>query len=172
MTAHYTTETAWRRFKKGACDYLNKPISIPALRARVEKLLEDARARSGRWIWIANWWKTCRFESMIGRSLDHVGFIRAHPSCGPSITVPRLITGPTGTGKDLVARAVAQSEPAREGRFVTCNWLGRWWRRFSKANCSDMLKGALPERPSDKMGLFEFAHGGTLFLDENPATCR
>src|SRR5664279_5286695 len=44
MTAHYTSETAVEAIKKGACDYLNKPISIPGLRARVEKLLEAARS--------------------------------------------------------------------------------------------------------------------------------
>src|SRR5215475_1999141 len=44
MTAHYTTETAVEAIQKGACDYLNKPISIPGLRARVEKLLEEARS--------------------------------------------------------------------------------------------------------------------------------
>src|SRR5450755_231697 len=42
MTAHYTTETAVEAIQKGASDYLNKPISIPALRSRVEKLMEDA----------------------------------------------------------------------------------------------------------------------------------
>jgi len=45
MTAHYTTETAVEAIQKGACDYLNKPVSIPALRGRVEKLLVDARQR-------------------------------------------------------------------------------------------------------------------------------
>src|SRR6476620_11446037 len=45
MTAHYTTETAVEAIQKGACDYLNKPVSIPALRSRVEKLLVDARQR-------------------------------------------------------------------------------------------------------------------------------
>ena len=45
MTAHYTTETAVEAIKKGAADYMNKPVSIPALRSRVEKLVQDARQR-------------------------------------------------------------------------------------------------------------------------------
>src|ERR1051326_4650276 len=45
MTAHYTTETAVEAIQKGACDYLNKPVSIALLRSRVERLLEDARRR-------------------------------------------------------------------------------------------------------------------------------
>src|SRR5664279_3031040 len=45
MTAHYTTETAVEAIQKGACDYLNKPVAIPALRSRVAKLLADARQR-------------------------------------------------------------------------------------------------------------------------------
>src|ERR1700688_4733906 len=45
MTAHYTTETAVEAIQKGACDYMNKPVSIPALRSRVDRLLADARQR-------------------------------------------------------------------------------------------------------------------------------
>ena len=72
MTAHYTTETAVEAIQKGACDYLNKPISIPALRSRVEKLLADARQRQRALELDRELLETSRFEGMIGRS----------PSCG------------------------------------------------------------------------------------------
>ena len=68
MTAHYTTETAVEAIQKGACDYLNKPISIPALRSRVEKLLVDARQRQRALELDQELLETSRFEGMIGRS--------------------------------------------------------------------------------------------------------
>src|ERR1700685_278257 len=68
MTAHYTTETAVEAIQKGASDYLNKPISIPALRSRVEKLLVDARLRQRALELDHELMETCRFEGMIGRS--------------------------------------------------------------------------------------------------------
>ena len=68
MTAHYTTETAVEAIQKGACDYLNKPVSIPALRKRVEKLLVDARQWQRALDLDRELLETCRFEGMIGRS--------------------------------------------------------------------------------------------------------
>src|SRR5277367_6896664 len=67
MTAHYTTETAVEAIQKGASDYLNKPISIPALRSRVEKLLVDARQRQRALQLDSELLDTSRFEGMIGR---------------------------------------------------------------------------------------------------------
>src|ERR1035438_3832586 len=68
MTAHYTTETAVEAIQKGACDYLNKPVSIPALRERVEKLLAVARVRQKALELDRELMETSRFEGMIGRS--------------------------------------------------------------------------------------------------------
>src|SRR5580698_5421616 len=68
MTAHYTTETAVAAIQKGASDYLNKPISIPALRSRVEKLLADARQRQHALQLDSELAATACFEGMIGRS--------------------------------------------------------------------------------------------------------
>jgi transcriptional regulator with GAF, ATPase, and Fis domain len=74
-----------------------------------------------------------------------------------------LITGQTGTGKDLVAKALRQPSPANQGRFVTCNCSAVVETLFERLfGCVNALTGAA----ADKMGLVEFAHGGTLFLDE------
>lgn len=164
MTAHYTTETAVEAIQKGASDYLNKPISIPALRARVEKLLQDAKLRQRAGELDTELAETCRFEGMIGRSpvmWDLFARIRRVAQHYRSA----LITGPTGTGKDLVARALHNLSPAREGRFVTCNCSAVVETLF-ESELFGYVKGAFTGATSDKMGLFEFAHGGTLFLDE------
>jgi DNA-binding NtrC family response regulator len=164
MTAHYTTETAVEAIQKGACDYLNKPISVTALRARVEKLLQDAKLRQRALELDSELAETCRFEGMIGRSpsmWDLFARVRRVAQHYRSA----LITGPTGTGKDLVARALHNLSPAREGRFVTCNCSAVVETLF-ESELFGYVKGAFTGANSDKMGLVEFAHGGTLFLDE------
>src|SRR5579862_4435200 len=68
MTAHYSTETAVEAIQKGASDYLNKPVSIPVLRSRIEKLLADARQRQRALQLDSELLDACQFEGMIGRS--------------------------------------------------------------------------------------------------------
>ena len=164
MTAHYTTETAVEAIKKGACDYLNKPISIPGLRARVEKLLEEARSHQRAVDLDREMVETARFEGMIGRSPIMWELFARIRRVAPHYR-STLITGPTGTGKDLVARALHNLSPARQGRFVTCNCSAVVETLF-ESELFGYVKGAFTGATSDKMGLFEFAHGGTLFLDE------
>jgi DNA-binding NtrC family response regulator len=164
MTAHYATETAVEAIQKGACDYLNKPVSIPALRSRVEKLLVDARQRMRTTELDRELLETCRFEGMIGRSplmWDLFARIRRVAPYYRSA----LITGPTGTGKDLVAKALHNLSPANQGRFVTCNCSAVVETLF-ESELFGYVKGAFTGATGDKMGLVEFAHGGTLFLDE------
>jgi len=164
MTAHYTTETAVEAIQKGACDYLNKPVSIPALRKRVEKLLVDARQRQRALDLDQELLETCRFEGMIGRSpLMWELFARIRRVAQHYRSA--LITGPTGTGKDLVARALHNLSPASAGRFVTCNCSAVVETLF-ESELFGYVKGAFTGANTDKMGLMEFANGGTLFLDE------
>jgi DNA-binding NtrC family response regulator len=165
MTAHYTTETAVEAIQKGACDYMNKPVSIPALRARVEKLLADARQRQRALELDQELMETSRFEGMIGRSPLMWELFARIRRVAPHYR-SALITGQTGTGKDLVARALHNLSPAgANGRFVTCNCSAVVETLF-ESELFGYVKGAFTGATSDKMGLFEFAHGGTLFLDE------
>lgn len=164
MTAHYTTETAVEAIQKGASDYLNKPISIPALRSRVEKLLADARQRQRAMALDGELMETSRFEGMIGRSPLMWDLFARIRRVAPHYR-SALITGPTGTGKDLVAKALHNLSPANSGRFVTCNCSAVVETLF-ESELFGYVKGAFTGAASDKMGLMEFAHGGTLFLDE------
>ncbi len=164
MTAHYTTETAVEAIQKGASDYLNKPISIPALRSRVEKLLGDVRRRQRALDLDSEMLETSRFEGMIGRSPLMWDLFARIRRVAPHYR-STLITGPTGTGKDLVAKALHNLSPASSGRFVTCNCSAVVETLF-ESELFGYVKGAFTGAASDKMGLMEFAHGGTLFLDE------
>jgi DNA-binding NtrC family response regulator len=164
MTAHYTTETAVEAIQKGASDYLNKPISIPALRSRVEKLLADVRKRQRALELDSELLETARFEGMIGRSPLMWDLFARIRRVAPHYR-SALITGPTGTGKDLVAKALHNLSPAASGRFVTCNCSAVVETLF-ESELFGYVKGAFTGAAGDKMGLMEFAHGGTLFLDE------
>jgi DNA-binding NtrC family response regulator len=163
MTAHYTTESAVEAIKKGACDYMNKPISIDALRQRVDKLLSEARARQRAMQLDSEMVETCQFEGMIGRSpLMWEMFARIR-RVAPHFR-SALITGPTGTGKDLVARALHNIGPSA-GRFVVMNCSAVVETLF-ESELFGYVRGAFTGANQDKVGMFEFANGGTLFLDE------
>jgi DNA-binding NtrC family response regulator len=163
MTAHYTTESAVEAIKKGACDYMNKPISIDVLRRRVEKLILEARSRQRALQLDSELLETCQFEGMIGRSPLMWELFARIRRVAPHFR-SALITGPTGTGKDLVARALHSLSPAA-GRFVVCNCSAVVETLF-ESELFGYVRGAFTGANQDKMGLFEFAHGGTLFLDE------
>ncbi len=110
MTAHYTTETAVEAIQKGASDYLNKPISIPALRSRVEKLLADVRQRQRA---LATGQRVA--GNLALRRNDRaqpadVGSVRAHPTRGAALSF-RSDHRPYGNREGSGGQGTAQSEP-------------------------------------------------------------
>ena len=164
MTAQYGTETAVEAIQRGASDYLNKPVSIPLLRGRIEKLLADARQRQRALNLDNELLDASQFEGMIGRSPLMWDLFARIRRVAPHYR-SALITGPTGTGKDLVAKALHNLSPANSGRLVICNCSAVVETLF-ESELFGYVKGAFTGAASDKMGLVEFAHGGTLFLDE------
>ena len=163
MTAHYTTESAVEAIKRGASDYMNKPISIESLRKRVDKMLTEARGRQRAMQLDGELLEASQFEGMIGRSPVMWELFARIRRVAPHFR-SALITGPTGTGKDLAARAMHTLSPA-SGRFVVCNCSAVVETLF-ESELFGYVRGAFTGASQDKMGLFEFANGGTLFLDE------
>ncbi len=164
MTAHYSTESAVEAIKKGASDYLNKPVSIALLRERIGKLMEDARQRQRVLAVDSELLSTCQFEDMMGRSPVMWEMFARIRRVAPHFR-SALVTGATGTGKELVARALHRLSPVSGGRYVVCNCSAVVETLF-ESELFGYVKGAFTGATADKMGLFEYAHNGTLFLDE------
>ena len=164
MTAHYSTESAVEAIKKGASDYLNKPVSIPALRQRIEKLLGDARKRQRATQLETEMLDSCNFEGIVGRSAQMWDMFSKIRRVAPHYRSV-LVTGETGSGKDLVARGLHALSPVTTGRFVVLNCSAVVETLF-ESELFGHVKGAFTGAAQDKVGLFEHANGGTLFLDE------
>lgn len=133
MTAHYSSESAVEAIRKGASDYLNKPVSLGILRERIGKLVEEARKRQLSFQLEDELRTSSEFQGIIGRSpLMWEMFSRIRRVAPHYRTL--LITGETGTGKDLAARAIHNLSPVASGRYVVLN-CSLWWRRCLRASC-------------------------------------
>ena len=160
----YLTESAVEAIQKGACDYLPKPLQIEKLRQRVRRLIEDAKQRQHSMELENNLAESFEFEGMIGRSplmLELFAMIRR---IAPHFRTV-LVTGPTGGGKDLVARALHRNSPAQKGPFVAVN-CSSITETLAESELFGYVKGAFTGALQDKVGVFEFASGGTVLLDE------
>lgn len=164
MTAHYSTESAVEAIQKGASDYLNKPVSLGPLRERIAKLIKEARRRQRSLELEDELRGAAEFEGIVGRSPQMWDMFSRIQRVAPHYRA-LLITGETGTGKDLVARAIHRLSPVAQGRYVVLNCSAVVETLF-ESELFGHVKGSFTGATHDKPGLFEHAHGGTLFLDE------
>jgi DNA-binding NtrC family response regulator len=163
MTAHYTSDTAVEAIRKGAADYLNKPISLSVLRERVGRLIETALQRQQIMDVDDELLRTAQFEGMVGRSPQMWEMFSRIRRIAPHYRAV-LITGETGTGKDLVSQALHRLSPAK-GKFVVLNCSAVVETLF-ESELFGHVRGAFTGADRDKPGLVEHAHEGALFLDE------
>jgi DNA-binding NtrC family response regulator len=164
MSAQYSTESAVEALKKGASDYLNKPVSIDSLRERIGSLVEEVRKRQRVLELEDELRATSEFEGIVGRSPQIWEMFWRIRRVAPHYRSV-LITGETGTGKDLVARALHRLSPVASGHYVVLNCSAMVETLF-ESELFGHAKGSFTGATQDKPGLFEHAHGGTLFLDE------
>jgi DNA-binding NtrC family response regulator len=164
MTAHYSSESAVEAIRKGASDYLNKPVPLAVLRERIAKLIDEARKRQRVLAADSGLRDEARFEGMIGKSAAMWETFARIRRVAPHYRTT-LVTGQTGTGKELTARALHQLSPVSKGRFVVLNCSAVVETLF-ESELFGHVKGSFTGAAQDKMGLFEFADKGTIFLDE------
>ena len=164
LTAHYSTEAAVEAIQKGASDYLNKPIDTRRLRERVDQMIAAARRRLSASRLDSELLRAHEYRGMIGRSPLMLEVFGRIERIAPHYRTA-LISGPTGAGKELVARALHRASPVASGPFVVCN-AAAIPENLIESELFGHVKGAFTGATQDKPGLFEAAHGGAILLDE------
>ena len=161
MTAHGTTDTAIEATKLGAFDYLLKPFEMPELLDAVGKALATSRLVSEP---VSIGTPGTTRDTIIGTSrgmqeiYKEIGRVAAKP-------VNVLICGETGTGKELVARALCQHSDRSQAPFIAIN-CAAIPETLLESELFGHERGAFTGAEARRIGRFEQAHGGTLFLDE------
>jgi len=164
ITGQYSTESAVEAIRRGASDYITKPINLNSLRDRIGKLVAEAQQRQTALQLDAELLKTYQFESMIGRSPLMLQVFARIRRVAPHYRTT-LVTGASGTGKELVAAALHRLSPVSNNRLAVCNCSAIVETLF-ESELFGHVRGAFTGAGQDKVGLFEYAHGGTVFLDE------
>jgi DNA-binding NtrC family response regulator len=164
ITAHYSAESAVEAIQKGASDYLTKPIDIDKLRSRIATLLEQAEMRLKTLRLDQELIDAYQFEGMVGRSPLMLEVYAKIRRIAPHFRTV-LVTGATGTGKELVAKALHRLSPASRGPFVVCN-CSALVDNLVETELFGYVRGAFTGATQDKVGMFEHADRGTIFLDE------
>ncbi len=161
MTAHGTTETAINAMKLGAFEYLLKPVEIPELLSVLQKAVRASRQMSvpvdlregskGR-------------DALVGQSRAMQVIYKEIGRVAP-VNVPVLIRGETGTGKELIARAIYQHSSRSEKPFIAIN-CAAVPESLLESELFGHERGAFTGAETQRIGRFEQATGGTIFLDE------
>ena len=164
ITGFYSVDSAIEAIKRGAHDYLSKPLDF----RRLEKTLDDIADLLSRRSEIRDLehklFENHQFQGIVGKSpamldmLDLVKKVSRHYS-------NVLLTGPTGAGKELVARALHQLSPVAKERFAVCN-CSALVDTLLESQLFGHVRGSFTGATDTRPGLFEFANGGAAFLDE------
>jgi two-component system response regulator HydG len=164
MTGNATLDTAIEAVKAGALDYLTKPFDFERLRGLLVSVREGIRRRELLLNVDADVARRFEFYGMVGRSAAMQELFDSVRRLAPHARTV-LVTGETGTGKELVARAMHKLGPRHSHRLLTVNCSAVVENLF-ESELFGHTRGAFTGATDTKVGLFEHADGGTLFLDE------
>jgi DNA-binding NtrC family response regulator len=165
LTAYASVETAVEAMKQGAYHFANKPFNLDEVVATVERALETTRLRREVRQYRANAARPYSLQHLVGESpaIKDLRSLVARVASSPASTV--LLTGESGTGKDLVAKIIhyTSDRAARPFTNITCSALPE---QLLESELFGHERGAFTDARLQKKGLLETAEGGTVFLDE------
>jgi len=164
MTAYGSIDTAVEAMKTGANDYITKPVDLRDLLLRISKVLEENRLLQENRLLRMELRKKFQFSNIIGKSrkMQEI-FSLIEKVASSNSTV--IIYGGSGTGKELVAKAIHYNSPKADHPFIQFN-CSAIPETLVESELFGHTKGAFTGAVQTKKGLFEEANGGTLFLDE------
>lgn len=160
MTAHGSIDGAVSAIQDGADDYLSKPIEFAELNHRIAKILQ-LRAWQNQKNLTQHYSKK---TNLIGSSAFIAG-VKKFISQVASVQSPVLLLGPSGTGKEVVAKSIHENGPANDNTFVAIN-CASLSENLIESELFGHEKGSFTGANAAKIGKFEIASGGTIFLDE------
>ena len=164
VTGYGTVKDAVEAIKRGASDFITKPYPFDHLLHILSSALEQRRLKSENAYLRSQLEERYRFEGIVGRSESMRRLFGVLETvAGTASTI--LITGETGTGKELVAKAIHHNSPRRRHRFVPLN-CGAVPETLLEAELFGHVRGAFTGAVASRPGRLEQAHKGTLFLDE------
>ena len=164
VTGHASIPKAVEAMKQGAFNFLEKPISPKSLQAVAAKAVESVRLRLQNRELQGRLDERFGFENLIYASDKMEAVVERLKRIAPT-DVGVLITGETGTGKDVIAQAIHQNSPRKKKPFVALN-TGAVAEHLVESELFGHVKGSFTDAINDRAGKFEYANGGTLFLDE------
>ncbi len=164
MTAYSSVETAVEALKKGAYDYLTKPLDFDKLRLTIERAMEHTRLKEENRLLKESVGKHFDMQNIIGRSPAMISFLETVVHVAPSEATV-MITGESGTGKELIAGVIHHNSPRKDGPFVKIN-CAAITETLLESELFGHEKGAFTGADRRKEGRFYQANQGSIFLDE------
>jgi DNA-binding NtrC family response regulator len=164
VTGYGTVKDAVEAIKRGASDFVNKPFQIDELLHALESAVEQRRLKSENAYLRAQLEERYRFGGIVGKSRAMARLFQLLETVAATNSTI-LITGETGTGKEVVARAIHHNSPRRQHRFVALN-CSAIPETLLEAELFGHVRGAFTGAVGNRQGRLEQAHKGTLFLDE------
>jgi two-component system response regulator PilR (NtrC family) len=164
ITAFASTESAVEAMKLGAYDYLTKPFKIDDVKVRINKALENRTLVVDNQRMRTELGEKYSFSSIIGGAPEMLKIYDLIKRIAPTSSNV-LITGDSGTGKELVAKAIHYNSERKDKAFFSVN-CGAIPENLIESEMFGHKKGSFTGAVNDKKGYFEVANGGTLFLDE------
>jgi DNA-binding NtrC family response regulator len=164
VTGYGTVKDAVAVTKRGAWDFISKPFQIEELMHVMNSGLEQRRLKSENAYLRAQLDERYRFEGLIGKSRAMTRVFQLLETVATTASTI-MITGETGTGKEVVARAIHHNSPRRPSRFVALN-CSAIPETLLEAELFGHVRGAFTGAVGNRQGRLEQAHKGTLFLDE------